>query len=106
MLAIPDRLVSPAQQAERAGLYEHLPRARVRTEGAIAFHGALAEVDISFIGDAFAMTAALIGPRRHVKTASFRAVASGPEAPVHLILPSSTMDYSNSSSCLRTAVAG
>src|SRR5215470_2083251 len=82
MFAIPDRVVSPAQQAERDGLYEGLPCARFGAESAVALPGTLGEIDVSFIRDASAMTAALIGPHCHVKTASFRAIASGPEADV------------------------
>src|SRR5262249_46191907 len=48
-------------------LYERLPRARLRAEGAIAFTSPLSEVDIGFIGDAVAMAAALIGLGRHVR---------------------------------------
>src|SRR4051812_27209362 len=39
MLAIADRVLAAAQEAERLWLYECLPRARLRAEGAIAFAG-------------------------------------------------------------------
>src|SRR5262249_7312914 len=70
MLAISDCVASPAQQAERGGLHERLPGARFGAERAIALPRTLGEVDISFIRDASAMTAALMGPRCHVKAAS------------------------------------
>src|SRR5262245_53104302 len=67
MLAIADRVVAAAQEAERVWLYECLPRARLHAEGAIAFASPLSEVDIGFIRDAVAMAAALIGLGRHVR---------------------------------------
>src|SRR5262245_51275121 len=76
MLVIPDRVVSPAQHAEGVGLNEHLPGARLGAEGAIALPGTLGEVDISFIGDASAMAAALVGPRCHVRQCPFARLAA------------------------------
>src|SRR3954451_2168473 len=46
LLAVADRVVAAAQEVERLWLYECLPRARLRAEGAIAFASPLSEIDI------------------------------------------------------------